>query len=241
MKSYLNILRRRLRRQSTQEIPENLRPGDNHYRAYVGPVKDYDLISAMVINLLTGAGLRAHHSVIDVGCGSLRIGRMLIPFLNTGNYIGVEPNKWLVMDGIRHETGRDIIDMKRPHFVFADSISDVRLRNIDFAIAQSIFSHTSTTLFAQWLSELSDALAQTGCLFATVITGEHDSGEEGWVYPGCVTFAPQTIATLATNAGFVLHKLDHWHPRQTWYCFAKPACDTSFITNGIVHWTPPRS
>ncbi len=240
MKDLLSGIRRLLRKTPAAVPSEHLKPGDNHYRAYVGPVKDYDLISAMVMNLLTGAGVRAHHSVLDVGCGSLRIGRMLIPYLNTGNYIGVEPNKWLVMDGIRHETGRDIIDMKRPHFIFSDSIATARLSNIDFAIAQSVFSHTSAFLFAQWLRELSAALAPTGCLFATVITADQDSGEEGWVYPGCVSFSHQTIENLAKEAGFVVHELVHWHPRQTWFCFAKPHCDTSFIHDGVIAWQSVR-
>jgi cyclopropane fatty-acyl-phospholipid synthase-like methyltransferase len=52
-----------------------LKPGDSHCRAYVGPPEDYDLIAAMTFNLLTTLGLRQHHSLLDVGCGSLHIGR----------------------------------------------------------------------------------------------------------------------------------------------------------------------
>ena len=72
----------------TYGIAIDLSPGDNHYRAYVGPPKDYDLVSAMVFNLLTCLGLRQHHRVLDIGCGSLRSGRLLIPYLNKGNYFG---------------------------------------------------------------------------------------------------------------------------------------------------------
>ena len=68
-----------------------LKPGDPQYRAYVGPPEDYDLIAAMTFNLLTTLGLRQHHSLLDIGCGSLRIGRLLIPYLNRGKYFGVEP------------------------------------------------------------------------------------------------------------------------------------------------------
>lgn len=64
-------------------LPEDLglgRPaGDQHYRAYVGPPQNYDLISAMSFGLLTALGLRQHHSLLDIGCGSLRNGRLLIP------------------------------------------------------------------------------------------------------------------------------------------------------------------
>lgn len=44
-----------------------LKPGDSHHRAYVGPPKDYDLISALAVGLLFAAGLRETHKLLDVG------------------------------------------------------------------------------------------------------------------------------------------------------------------------------
>src|SRR5271169_3068223 len=88
-----------------QSLGLGLSPGDAHYRAYVGPPEDYDLISAMTFNLLTSLGLRQNHALLDIGCGSLRCGRLFIPYLNAGNYTGIEPNQWLIDEGIRREVG----------------------------------------------------------------------------------------------------------------------------------------
>jgi hypothetical protein len=77
------------------------------------------LIAAMTFNLLTTLGLRQHHSLLDVGCGSLRIGRLLIPYLNQGKYFGVEPNEWLVKEGIKRELGEALLQIKRPTFFFS--------------------------------------------------------------------------------------------------------------------------
>src|SRR5271167_1446401 len=107
------LLSRIQRRTSWEALGLGLPAGAHHYRAYVGPPQDYDLVAAMTFNLLTVLGLRQHHSLLDVGCGSLRNGRLLIPYLNNGNYTGIETNKWLVGEGIRRETGRDQIRIKK--------------------------------------------------------------------------------------------------------------------------------
>jgi len=59
----------------------------------VGPDADYDLLRALQFRLLCALGLREHHSVLDVGCGSLRAGRLPITYLAPGRYFGIEPNR----------------------------------------------------------------------------------------------------------------------------------------------------
>src|SRR5882762_4634631 len=154
-----------------------LKPGDAHYRAYVGPAEDYDLIAAMTFNLLTTLGLRQHHSLLDIGCGSLRIGRLLIPYLNQGKYFGVEPNEWLVDEGIRRELGETLVQIKRPTFFFSDSPDTIAQAKVafDVALAQSIFSHCGLDLIRDWLSAMSRSLAGDGALVATFLIGEEDS------------------------------------------------------------------
>ncbi len=94
--------------QDQEDLGLGLKPGDPQYRAYVGPPEDYDLIAAMTFNLLTTLGLRQHHSLLDIGCGSLRIGRLVIPYLNRGKYFGVEPNEWLGRRRNQTGAGRNV-------------------------------------------------------------------------------------------------------------------------------------
>lgn len=70
-----------------------LEAGDRHYRAFVGPLDRYDLLGAGQMALLYLLGLREHHRVLDFGCGSLRLGRLLIPYLRPGRYFGIEPER----------------------------------------------------------------------------------------------------------------------------------------------------
>ncbi len=228
------MLKKIFKKERVQDLGLDLKPGDGHYRAYVGPPKDYDLISAMVFNLLTCIGLRQHHKVLDIGCGSLRNGRLLIPYLNRGNYIGIEPNKWLIDDGVKNEIGEDLVQIKKPLFSYSDSLKEFKQPlDLDFAFAQSIFSHTGLDLLEKWMSEVSCHLKEDGVLLATFLIDDKDSQETGWVYPCCVKFIPETIAQIATKHGLHFQLLNWFHPRQSWAAFYKDDYDTKLIKNDI--------
>jgi SAM-dependent methyltransferase len=221
-----------------ESLGAGLKPGDAHYRAYVGPPEDYDLIAAMTFNLLTTLGLRQHHSVLDIGCGSLRIGRLLIPYLNSGKYFGVEPNEWLVEEGIKRELGEALLQIKHPTFFFSESPETIAQAKIsfNFAVAQSIFSHCGLDLIKEWLSAISRSLAEDGALAATFLPAEEDSAINGWVYPGCVNYRPATLKQAAAEAGLRFELLDWKHPRQTWALFAAPSFDSSWFKNRALTW-----
>lgn len=215
----------------------DLKPGDEHYRAYVGPPKDYDLVAAMVFNLLTCIGLRQHHRLLDIGCGSLRVARLLIPYLNPEHYVGVEPNKWLVEDGIANEIGMDLINIKKPTFSFHASMEEFKSPlKLDYAIAQSIFSHCGKDLLRQWLTQVSPHLKDDGALIATFLIDKQDTNSQGWIYPGCVKYTPETMAELAAESGFDFLILDWAHPRQTWALFSKKNFDKSLIEGDAISW-----
>jgi cyclopropane fatty-acyl-phospholipid synthase-like methyltransferase len=221
-----------------EDLGLGLKPGDPQYRAYVGPPEDYDLIAAMTFNLLTTLGLRQHHSLLDIGCGSLRIGRLLIPYLNRGKYFGVEPNEWLVDEGIRRELGETLVQIKRPTFFFSsspDTISQAKVA-FDFALAQSIFSHCGLDLIQAWLSAISGSLARDGALVATFLTGEEDSTQTGWIYPDCVNYRPATLECAAKDANLRFEILDWKHPRQTWALFAAPGFNSNWFKDRALTW-----
>lgn len=215
----------------------DLMPGDEHYRAYIGPPRDYDLVSAMVFNLLTSIGLRQHHRVLDIGCGSLRVGRLLIPYLNPGNYFGVEPNEWLVNDGIENEIGRDLVKIKNPSFSFDTSMEEYKdSLNIDYAIAQSIFSHCGKDLIKGWLSKVSFHLKDNGAFLATFLIDDKDYNGRGWVYPECVNYKPETMAEMASEFDLDFDILDWAHPRQSWAIFSKEKYDKSLVVDAPIAW-----
>lgn len=215
-----------------------LLPGDAHYRAYIGPPEDYDLVAAMTFNLLTTLGLRQHHTLLDIGCGSLRVGRLLIPYLNVGRYVGIEPNEWLIADGIAREVGGDLIRIKQPRLLIGDGpeVLGEGEGPIDFAVAQSIFSHCGTDLVRRWMTGVAARLAPAGAFAATYLPAAQDFDGAGWVYPACVEFRPATLADIAEESGLVMTPLDWWHPRQSWALFHRPAFDVSWFRDRPLTW-----
>jgi len=199
-----------------------LKAGDNHYMAYVGPPAQYDFMGATQFRLLSTLGLRAHHSLLDFGCGSLRAGRLFLSYLDEGRYFGIEPNKWLIEDAINNLIGKDLITLKKPRFDHnSDFMTDVFSQQFDFIIAQSIFSHTGNDLIRTTLRNFKESLKHNGLIIATFIEGTSDFDGSGWVYPECVEYRPSTIERLAEEAGFFVIRLPWYHPRQTWYVLSK--------------------
>lgn len=209
-----------------REAARDLRPGSEHYLAYVGPPRQYDFMGATQFRLLTALGLREHHRVLDFGCGSLRAGRLLIPYLLPGNYHGIEPNLWLVEDAIANQVGADMVRIKQPRFDGnADFRCDVFDTDFDFIVAQSIFSHTLRELALRGLRNFRAALAPGGLIACTFVDAappppQANVNSDGWVYPDCVGFADDEVAGMFAEAGLAGVRLPWYHPRQTWYLAA---------------------
>jgi hypothetical protein len=178
------------------------------------------------VALLLAAGLRETHRLVDVGCGSLRAGRLFIPYLRPGHYFGIEPNRWLVEEGIRREIGDDLVRIKRPTFRFVEDFSLSAFGvGFDFAVAQSIFSHTYPDLTVVGLREITKALAPEGKHFATFVERETNPEGSGWRYPGTVEYPWRKMRGLIEESGLVTRRIDWMHPRQSWFVAAHPKAE----------------
>lgn len=201
-----------------------------HHRAFVGQPGRYDVAAASQFALLFLLGLREHHRVLDFGCGSLRLGRLLIPYLLPDRYFGVEPETRLVEAGFAVELGQDARALKRPRF---DDNTDYRVdgfgERFDFIIAQSVFSHAGARPTARGLKAFADCLAPGGLIVANWLLGHETQGAPvetaDWVYPECVEFLPDRILRLAAEAGLKTAACPWPHPELHWFVMAKEAAD----------------
>lgn len=202
---------------------EALSAGDDHYRAFVGPPGRYDLIGASQFSLLFLLGLRENHRLLDFGCGSLRLGRMAIPYLREDRYFGVEPEAWLVQEGFARELGEGARDLKRPRF---DHNRDCRVdmfgTRFDFIVAQSVFSHMNPAMARMALENFRPALEDGGLIVLNWLLGEPSAGDEApqWVYPGCVPYRHDGVLDLAAEVGLAGRRVEWFHPGLSWFVLA---------------------
>lgn len=189
------------------------------YRNYVGSEDKYDLIGAMQFDLMVRLGLREEHALLDIGCGSLRSGRLFIPYLLPGNYCGLEPNDWLIDNGIQENLGRSILEVKRPRFEHNDTFDlAVFGQPFDFLIAQSIFSHTSPAQTEACMRSARSVMSATSVFAATYFEGDDSYTGDEWVYPGCVTYRKDDMRRTVEEAGLAFKHVDHFHPNgQQWF------------------------
>ena len=94
--------------------------------------------------LLQRHGLRPHHRMLDIGCGTLRVGRLVARYLEPGHYTGLDisrgaldyANKLVAKEGLTERKPRLVLnEHKRLTF---DQFPD---ETFDYLMAYSVFTH----------------------------------------------------------------------------------------------------
>ena len=190
------------------------------YRAKVGPPELFDLIGAQQFCVLVKYGLRERHRLFDFGCGCLRAGKFLIPYLNAGNYVGLEPDLELAHYGLNEELGADHALAKVPTiYKWDDFVFAGRMRgDFNYMLAHSIITHAGPDVVKKIFDGAYEVLAPESMFLGTFFQGK-DCESVGWLGNDIATYWAKTLESLALDAGFVSFAYhDFGHPlRQLWF------------------------
>ncbi|WP_390129367.1 class I SAM-dependent methyltransferase [Synechococcus sp. HIMB2401] len=184
----------------------------------------------MQLSFLYKRGLTSSSTVLDLGCGPMRLGSVLIPLLKDGWYYGQDINPSTIIFGeeVLREAG---ISEQAPYSLFASDQFDLSLvdRPVQIAFSNSLFSHLTLNSILTALLQLQTVLDQSGVFYATFFAldpGRHwlkphprnKWGRQFDTYPhqDPYHYPLPLLQDLARQAGFYLDVLDDFgHPTQT--------------------------
>jgi hypothetical protein len=203
--------------------------GDAH-RAFVGGL--WDELGQFQLDFMVNNGLEPKHSLIDVGCGSLRGGCRFIDYLSPHHYFGTDINAALIERGIACElTDEQRSRISDDSFIVSDDFNfDFDIRSFDFGIALSLFTHLSQNKIRLCLNNLRPKF-DGGRFFATFfVTTEDDyarpcSQKDGittWHWKDPYHYKIGHIEEMAKDCGWNFEWMgDIGHPRnQMMACFS---------------------
>lgn len=183
------------------------------HREYVGGL--WDQMGKLQFNFLLKAGLKPEHVLLDVACGSLRAGSRFIPYLNKGNYLGIEKNALVLDKGIKEELGQKLLLDKNPHFVVS-SIFDFQVfpKRPDYAIAQSLFTHLTPPSILLCLKNLK-AFAPDVKFYVTYLKGNRSGNPNADHHAHCFWYSENDMRSFGEQTGWKMHYIGDWkHPRK---------------------------
>jgi cyclopropane fatty-acyl-phospholipid synthase-like methyltransferase len=191
---------------------------EKNYKRFVGDSLKYEKIGEILFNVLIENGLNKKHSILDIGCGSLRLGKKLIPYLNKNKYYGIEPEKWLLEESLKNEFDEKIIEKKCPLFSYNNNFElTIFKKNFDYIIANSIFIHAAKYQIEKCIEETSKCLKKNGIFIFNFFEGLKDNNNSSWIYPGAIKYTTKYIFKLLKKHKFCFNKMNIKYPgRQKW-------------------------
>lgn len=137
----------------------------------VGEARVWKAKRRFQIDFLRSQGLQPQHSLLDVGCGTLRGGIALIDYLDEQRYVGVEIRAEALDEG-RRELADAGLEWKRPELVQSDDLRALHLnRSFDFVWAFSVLIHMTDDVLNDCFGFVRRHLAPDGTFLANVNVG----------------------------------------------------------------------
>jgi ubiquinone/menaquinone biosynthesis C-methylase UbiE len=132
------------------------------------------------VSILFKAGLKPHHDFLDIGCGWLRLGAALLPYLEEGRYHGIDATQ------VNLDIGREFLARlgirQTPHLLCdAGFAFDKFGKPFDVVFCHAVFTHLSHTQIERCLAGVQRVMKPGGVGYFTFYLGNQDA-ERAQVY-----------------------------------------------------------
>jgi cyclopropane fatty-acyl-phospholipid synthase-like methyltransferase len=116
-------------------------------------------------------GIRRDDTVVDYGCGTLRLGALFIEYLETDRYIGLDIDQRILAAG-RGQLADDIVETKRPilEVISKESLARVAARKPRWVCSKGVLQHVPPEELDEYFAGLSPLIhaGATGLLFSHI-------------------------------------------------------------------------
>jgi len=182
----------------------------NWHRESVGG--NFERMGLAQLRMLRKYGLKPDGKLLDVGCGSLRLGTQAIKYLNTGGYFGVDCDREMLDAGLRKELPREHKDNKQPTFSINKNFdfSEFGDEKFDNAMAQSVFTHLPPTGIELCLKNVMERLKPGGVFLASYNLADNHISRFGQQYPEMTRYSYEYFETLARKHNVGLENIGRW-------------------------------
>jgi hypothetical protein len=159
------------------KVEGNLGVGMVGHRAYIGG--RWEEYGQLEFDFLVSRGLKAENVLLDIACGSLRAGVHFIPYLDTGNYLGIEKEDSLIKQALAKELPPEVATEKRPELVVSDEFEFERFsKQADYSLAWSLFTHLTRPDLEKCLGNLRASVPGHHQFYATFLPGADETNAE---------------------------------------------------------------
>lgn len=183
-------------------------------RGFVGGL--WHELGELQFRFLVDQGLEPRHVLLDIACGSLRAGVRLVPYLDTGNYLGIDIDQSLIEHGRTVELGDRLCAIKQPEFVVSGAFEFTRFsKRPDYAVAQSLLTHLTPPDIDLCLRNLQGIAKPDTVLFATFFEVAQPFANPARSHPHLpFRYTREEMRRFGDAAGLRMDYIGDWnHPR----------------------------
>jgi hypothetical protein len=171
------------------------------HRAYIGG--RWDEWGQVEFDFMVAHGLEPQHVLLDIACGALRAGVHFIPYLDTGNYLGVEKERALIRRGLTKELPHEVSEEKQPELLVTNKFEFERLsKQADFALAWSLFTHLAPQDLELCLAKLRAYVGPEHQFFASFAPGDSDRNASRSHAHAAFYYTPQELQAMGERNGW---------------------------------------
>ncbi len=158
-------------------------------------------------------GLQPHHHLLDYGCGFMRTGVFLVPYLENHHYVGVDISGERLKKGVQLAASRNLVEGTYELFeVSSCRLEELEGRHFDYVWSCSVLHHMPESDIRIFLSHLKPLMDADSQFFFTFTPADHGKFErlriKDFYYPA------DEMRNICESEGYRFEFSEGWNYRE---------------------------